>query len=1104
MNRNPIFRLLLIVAPILWVTNVFSQRTPDPNVGDPMYTKWGWMDANQIRIQFANHGEVAHWPDPLSGEWPRGSGTAYIDGVAVMVCVEAIDENGNTFHTVETQYREFMDNMAVLPWGFYPLPGYCNPRGTAPAMSDDRDTWPEFWPDKMESPDDPGWEGRDPETGYDPDPKYPMWNGYFGKGVKNADLETYFVMDDDKDEEFNYYPVTTDTTRRGAGIEVAVRGFQWSHVLAEDCIFWHYEITNESSYDYEKVILGFYIDSGIGNDAGSDDCGAFDLDLDIAYAWDYNNQGGVAPNLWSPVAYAGYSFLESPGAPDDGIDNDGDGIFDERRDNPPGEYLQVGHYENDIWNPDGWSWEGDEDKDWDPYSDLNGNGEWDGGEPLNDDLGADGIGPGDEGYLGPDTGEGNGVPTDGEPDFNATDKDESDQIGLTGFKVIAVHELELDDDERVWEAFQQPEPPTERQLLGVNLGMYFASGTTPLDSWQTKRFSMALLFGNDFDDLARNTMTVRAIYNANYNFAKPPNKPNAHAIAGDRRVTLYWDNVAERSYDKYLQEYDFEGYNIYRSTDPDFFEARIITDTYGNPLYRKPIAQFDLIDGKKGPHLIGIQGIHFNLGEDSDIRHSFVDTTVENGKTYYYAVVSYDYGYVARDTLGNIRFDPEGNLMGIAPGECPSTLRINMETGELEMDVNTVVITPNPPAAGYIPPKLDEGVKHITGPGTGYITVSLLIPDSLKDGITYRVVIRDSSYYHNNPTPYYDIINLTSTPPETVLYNQKVAVVGAESPIFDGIVIQVYNDTAVTIIDGETGWSEDSQCNCPIWTGLEPAYSSETNPMLDFNIKYPADYQLVFTDGISDTSSPFLGSYLEIPTNFYVWNVTDSVYTKFAFGDRDTNGVFDPRDSLILILDDPSFWYGQRTIGKLVLMYPRFRVDTLVINGTTQHDTTWIDVDSLIIPQPGDVFQIKTTKPFRQDWAYYEAGSDTLKGDAFEFLVKRAAYSRERAKSDLDRVRVVPNPYMVTASWEPKNILTVGRGERKIDFIHLPQQCTIRIYTVSGFLVYTIHHDDPIEDGAESWNLVSKDGMDIAYGIYIYHIDAPGLGEKIGKFAVIK
>jgi len=68
----------------------------------------------------------------------------------------------------------------------------------------------------------------------------------------------------------------------------------------------------------------------------------------------------------------------------------------------------------------------------------------------------------------------------------------------------------------------------------------------------------------------------------------------------------------------------------------------------------------------------------------------------------------------------------------------------------------------------------------------------------------------------------------------------------------------------------------------------------------------------------------------------------------------------------------------------------------------------------------------------------------------------------------------------------------------------LPLKCTIRIYTVRGYLVQTIEHDAPIENGQEPWNLVSRDGMDISYGIYVYHIDAPGIGEKIGRFAIIK
>ena len=97
----------------------------------------------------------------------------------------------------------------------------------------------------------------------------------------------------------------------------------------------------------------------------------------------------------------------------------------------------------------------------------------------------------------------------------------------------------------------------------------------------------------------------------------------------------------------------------------------------------------------------------------------------------------------------------------------------------------------------------------------------------------------------------------------------------------------------------------------------------------------------------------------------------------------------------------------------------------------------------------------------------------------------------------------MPNPYTGAASWEPISN-SVGRGERRIFFIHLPNECTIRIYTLAGKLVDTIEHNSTIADGQEPWNLVSKDGMDISYGIYIYHVDAPGIGETIGRFAIIK
>ena len=143
-------------------------------------------------------------------------------------------------------------------------------------------------------------------------------------------------------------------------------------------------------------------------------------------------------------------------------------------------------------------------------------------------------------------------------------------------------------------------------------------------------------------------------------------------------------------------------------------------------------------------------------------------------------------------------------------------------------------------------------------------------------------------------------------------------------------------------------------------------------------------------------------------------------------------------------------------------------------------------------PQLGDTAKVILSKPF-------------LSGDLFRFQAREAQINKKLASEDMNKIKVVPNPYLAAAAWEPRNQYNSGRGERSIHFTHLPQKCTIRIYTVNGELVDTIEHDSLINGGSTAyWDLLTKDNLSISYGIYIYHVDAPGVGEKIGKFAVIK
>ncbi len=722
--------------------------------------------------------------------------------------------------------------------------------------------------------------------------------------------------------------------------------------------------------------------------------------------------------------------------PYNGIDDDLDGIVDERRD-------------------DGI----DNDGDWRPFSDLNGNGVWDPNEPLNDDLGKDGVGPFDRQYKGPDEGEGDGLPTDGEPNFDRTDKDESDQIGLTSMSIYRLVEGGGGDgwprnDEGLWRRMSYANFDTS--LKRSNIHMLFGSGPFELKKGTRERFSMALLFGNDLEDLIKNKITVQQIYNANYNFTRPPLKPLVHAVAGDGKVFLYWDNIAEESRDPFLPDSvgnprkDFEGYLIYRSTEPQFNDIKVITDSRGNPVFWKPIAQFDLIDGIEGPDPVGVEGAHFYRGSETGLRHSFVDTNVVNGQTYYYAVVSYDQG------------DPSFGEKGLPPSECTKNITEDIVGNITFVDINCAIVTPNAPAAGYVPPEISGDLSTANGVGSGKLSVEIIDPSLVKDNTTYRVVFHSVGDFPQYMTSAYSIYEVKADTLLPVMEKIDASQFGDEnpSPPVDGFIVKAYIDTPITVNPDLTGWLiNNSHVNLTMNVKPHTRYTALAQP-------WPADYKIVFFDAVADTSIVN-----NKPLNVKVYNLTENREASFILFDNNGDGKISVGDVLTIVepMEGGTF---------------KFAYDI-------EFNPPPINAGQPIFPGEGDEFLISTYRPF------YE-------GDYFEFTTKAADTDINLAKSQLDKIHVVPNPYIGGAKWEPRKVFGAGRGQRKIDFIHLPAKCTIRIFTISGKLVKTIYHETSSLNGAESWDLVSDDGMDVSYGVYIYHVEAPGIGEHIGKFAIVK
>ena len=1244
---------------------LFSQEES----GD-IYRRYGIHNGNLVRTVFSNWGVVGQPGD----KGPRGAwlddNNGYIGDVSLLVGAEVTspDENGNniTFHSVVTcpvdrpsQSGPDQSNSGNR-WGFEPVSGYLNPSQLYVAMSTNQSTWPNYWPDP-----DCDWGGE--------------WCGYFGKDTQYIQQESFYVMNDNNDEEFNFSgnnewgvafkPSQENSMMNGLGLEVKVRGMQWQQILAQDCIFFLYEITNKSQTEYKKVVLGELVGTYIGNveSEADDDWSFFDVNSDLTYTGDYDNMITNNPNWVGNVGMVGYAFLESPGNPYDGIDNDGDfegvsSIFNEL--DFEGKVFNIGdfvitidddyrrskveivdevtvltsqgreftivagetifvegneidgesindnafngldddldglidenyylHYRQkrvfydestgveqtlfDIVNPRAYinypSYDNVNGYIEENLSDLIDERRDDGVDNDNDwiqsvhDVGTDGL----AGTFDLDGTEGNGIPDSGEPNFDKTDPDESDQIGLTSFDYfVPSSEYPMSDDEELWNKlspgfFDVPESIQDGQpTSGEDGDFIFGSGYFPLMPGQTERFSIALIYGEDKFDLDRNKEIVQEIYDNDYQFPPPPAKPTLTAVPGNSKVTLYWDRVAETTMDPVLLEYDFQGYKIYRATDPNFNDVRNITNAYGIIEDYSPLMQFDLaddIDSLFYPNYELFQqsgGLSFNLGDSTGLVHSFEDADLINGRTYYYALSAYD----------------SGNPNHTYPSENTKYITV-LPTGEIITDKNTAIATPTTSTLGY---NLDDISIDFSGVGTGSISYNII--DEMKlTGNQYLIEFWDTSndeidnnlnsvidendigeiipfttYYSvlnndmislvlnllSNDTTYFNLGYENIIEDSFTVYNSLGIVVPDDkylvnfgsgdikmdydilpndfqiqfnhypiykSPYMQGAkwnseLIDNNNDDLLDDYDGTILWIEEVQ-DTEVFDGLSLNFDNhwdisylenkwiingseviENDNILDiavdtlsypqFNLKAyasPNDYMIVFDD-----DSNFGEDQSGNATNFKVYDITNDIELEYQFLGSQSNNEIDHLDRIYLFEDYP----------------------------LNQNMYTW-NIEFSYFPSQqetaptlqfgdGDTLFVYTSKPFRY-------------GDEFLLTTHLPEIDYSNSDTDLSDIKVVPNPYIATTAIEsslPPGVSS-GRGERKVEFQNIPNDATIRIYNIRGQHITTLNHDGNIFDGSVSWNLRTKENMDIAYGVYLYVVESD-LGIKKGKIAIIK
>src|SRR3989339_7897 len=1130
----------------------------------------GIHDGNRVITVFNNWGVIAQpGNNGPAGAWKYPS-NKYVGDVSPLIGVRLPYRDYNSDSKEDTVYSVIITDVdrpgggdyspgGGDPWTFQPIPGFASSanlgRSKGVAMSHLPETWPPFWPDQ------PTWKDENGNA---------EWNGYFGRGQMNADQESYYMMDDNNDKKmflnYGFLPDSTDPTRKGQGLRMAVRGLQWSDFLAQDVIFWLYQISNIGTTVYNQVVFGALVGTYVGlpGDEWNDDASYFNIRDNITYTWDFDNYIRPSANPdWKPtpydVGYVAYAFLESPGNKYDGIDNDGDskdnapyfndkdfepkilragqklilidkstyqrteflmpnypvnvvslgkeftlvpdstvlvegnidkngvlnrnaydgcdndfdGIIDENYQIHYRQYkkdfksnavlidtLNPVKYKNYLENVDRKYKMIDEarddgidnDDDWskDPST---GTFLFDENFHLFDDVGADGK------RNTSDQGENDGFPTHGGPNFDETDVDESDQIGLTSFQYfVPAGDITMSDENDMWRRLRPGYFDVATSVRnniaskGEDGDFIYGSGYFPILPNNTERFSIAFCFGDDYESTIKTKRIAQMIYNANYNFPKPPSKPTLTAVPGDHKVTLYWNKIAETTSNTFTKNIDFEGYMIYKSTDPTFSDIMKISDKDGNPQGLKPLAQFDLIDGVKGLFVPSQQlnelrnGVPFYLGDDTGIKNTFIDTDVKNGVTYFYAVVAYNKG------------DTEKNLF---PAVNSHYISVDI-SGNFSPDINCAVVVPNAPVAGYQPPETRQMLTRLSGNSTTIPYYEVLDPAKVLDA-EYEVSFIDS-LINGTPIAYAYRVKNISSGKEIFLKNLHFK--ADNNDVFDGVMlrfdVRFQHPDSIKVNSDVTHWNIPSEKN------------------LQFNIQifdfpnYPkgivelADYALVFSDLYNKESTANLMK-MPLPAkkvNFELLNITnhDSVFhVPFAFISNDT--ILSGGDRIIMATTDQNYFtWSINFIGK---------------------DTR--------IPASGDTLYISIIRPFTvQDKFVFETHSSTI--------------DKKSVADQIDRIKVVPNPYIVSNIFEhPLPSQIKGRGERIVKFIHLPANSKISIYTSAGNFVRTIYHDGNYEDGSASWDLRTEEGLDVAFGVYFYIVEIPETGQKkFGKIALIK
>ncbi|UCD04743.1 MAG: T9SS type A sorting domain-containing protein [candidate division WOR-3 bacterium] len=878
------------------------------------------------------------------------------------------------------------------------------------------------------------------------------------------------------------YHIAGDT--RPIELEVYQTVYAWNLSTTADIIFIRYECVNTTEDTLKQCYFGVCADNDIGNEAGNaandrisgivgqwyvieGDSTWID---NLGYQWQEVEEPGTPP--WMPGTI-GFDYLQSPWdiVPDE--DKDGDGILDQY------EMDSVYFYENLL------------------------------GDSLFDaDL-------------------------DGTPDFR--DPSQIPQLGMTAFKRFTLNLEPNLDYERyttlagynfrtgVYEPYDTvpPDPDDQRFLQ--------CSGPFDLPPHESATVLVGIVFahwigiyGRPDTALVEVDATAQFIFDQNWLLPGPPPSPAITLLPGDARVTLVWDNAAEvyadpyfgvvgtdpssPLYDPFYAEYDFEGYRVWKSTTGQTGDWELL-------------ATYDLANDIEFTDT-AFMPAPLEL-ENAGISHIFVDEDVRNGFVYYYAVTAFDYNRVKEaysyDSIFPIESLPYvyiDTLTGIPDTfyvyTVYDTITVDVTSGRpvwFESGLSGDSVRARRDPANYIPPS-DPMVTLVSGNDslTALVDASVAFPQDIDPnyplyiefappepvvlyfidgadtipytGARYTAHLQDDNgtletfvYDRRIGTPY---VPLEIVPPVNGMFiNPDIGTpaLPAVFPVFDSIIIESgsypanllvagigsplpYAETVADSTDMHGMWAWRGNSYQVVWSRKTPGSPVNTVTVTDLVTGEDIPYrQYQNTPSTVDLADGWC----------FTWHTPSSAWSKASHDTVQVGSAFSPAERTRHLYVNG---------GMIALRSNSYMIDT-------------------ILPEDGETWVLRANQEYLPPSVYGKIEITATPGVFTDTAMTL-------------NVKVVPNPYVISNEWQTRFV------QRRVKFINLPNQCTIRIFNLNGELVRTLLHQETSEGGVgnnlggdEWWDVLSENRQLVASGVYIFHIDSD-VGEQVGKFVIVR